>query len=138
MKIEAHRPQARLIQEILNYIGNDCAVIETGQQEWASATFTGMRHFIRIAIFGQDSTARLDRAARGIDEHIFTITGYILADIMITERHKTIESKVMPTCNGKNNRNERTIKANKANKANKKNTATAWIIDVEALLLEDS
>ena len=48
---------------------------------WASATFSGQRHALRLRLDGPAATAAADRLLGGLDEREFALDGHILADI---------------------------------------------------------
>lgn len=54
---------------------------------WASATFTGMRHVLRLRFSGAEAVQAGERMAAMLADHEFRIAGHIVADMAVAERH---------------------------------------------------
>ncbi len=75
-------PHARLIGALAARAGA-AELLEAHARPWASVTFTGARHLIRLAL----PEAAANRLAEGLEEHEFAIPGHFVADIAIASRH---------------------------------------------------
>jgi hypothetical protein len=53
---------------------------------WASVTFTGARHELRIRIEGEEAQAEADRFLSNLDCAEFPMRGHLLADIALVSR----------------------------------------------------
>ena len=53
---------------------------------WASATFTGMRHLLRLRFSGAAAVQAGEHLAAALADHEFRIAGHIVADIALAER----------------------------------------------------
>lgn len=67
--------------------------------DWRSLTFTGERHELTLRIPGEDRATIARRLLDGLDEHEFTLTGQIVADLAsnmtaTTDREPAIEVRV--------------------------------------------
>lgn len=86
-----HDPATALIRAVLTLAAGAARLEEHRGTAWASATFTGMRHVMRISLEGADGMATGTRLAVILPEHEFTIAGHLVADIAITEVHRRDE-----------------------------------------------
>lgn len=70
------------------FSGPDCtASIEwTASRPWASATFTGARHVVRLRLSGSNPDAAANQGLSGIEEREFALPGHILVDIALSSR----------------------------------------------------
>lgn len=68
---------------------------ETHAESWASATFTGARHSVTLAIPGPSARARANRLADGLDAIEFTLPGHLVADIAVTHRIDSAEDSIL-------------------------------------------
>ncbi len=59
-------------------------MIESGSAPWASVTFVGARHRIRLRLPDREA----DRLCNGLAEREFAIPGHIVADIALVTRHE--------------------------------------------------
>ncbi len=53
------------------------------RRDWASATFTGARHGLRITLAGPEADAAADRFIAGLDHHDFDLRGHFVASIAL-------------------------------------------------------
>ena len=84
-------PHARLIRALIARSG-DSATLDHGTSEpWASATFTGARHLLRLAL----PPAAADGFVLGLDEHEFAIPGHIVADVIVTARRESEAATIL-------------------------------------------
>ncbi|WP_017672525.1 hypothetical protein [Blastomonas sp. AAP53] len=92
-----HDPATALIRAVLTLAAGAAQLEEHRGTAWASATFTGMRHVMRISFensLGVETGAWL---AKTLPEHEFTIAGHLVADLAITEVHRRSEGTPMMT-----------------------------------------
>ena len=66
------------------------AVEELKSRGWASATFTGARHELRLRFEGEDAAAAAERLLDGLSEREFDLRGHLLADIRMVEREDCV------------------------------------------------
>jgi len=88
-------PAMPVIRAVLALAGHAGALDEHRGIRWASATFTGMRHQLRLRFVGAPAIAAGDRLAAVIGEHEFRIPGHIVADAAVIERHQRHEGEPM-------------------------------------------
>lgn len=84
-------PATALIRAILSLGGGAAQLEEHRGSAWASATFTGMRHIMRISLHGPEDIKTGDWLAAILPDHEFTIAGHLVADIAVTEGHRRSE-----------------------------------------------
>lgn len=60
-------------------------VEERVSRRWASITFSGERHRLRLRLRGPDAAAAADAFVDGLSEREFNLRGHILADIFLVE-----------------------------------------------------
>ncbi|NIJ09187.1 hypothetical protein FHS31_002819 [Sphingomonas vulcanisoli] len=58
-----------------------CCVLAADERPWASVTFTGAHHTLRLVIAADEATAFLE----GIEDAEFDLREHLLADIVVTE-----------------------------------------------------
>lgn len=58
-------------------------IVESESWPWASATFTGARHRIRLTL---PDTPESRHWLAGLPEHEFTIRGHLVADLVLVEQ----------------------------------------------------
>ena len=71
-------------------IGSGAAVSieEIVSRSWASATFSGARHELLLALEGDGAAAAADAFAHNLEAAEFTLRGHILADIALASREQ--------------------------------------------------
>jgi len=77
-------PHTRLIRALIARSENRATLRHGESEAWASVTFTGARHLLRLAMPAEMA----DAFAAELDAHEFAIPGHIVADIAVTARHK--------------------------------------------------
>ncbi|MEZ5707883.1 MAG: hypothetical protein R3E02_00670 [Blastomonas sp.] len=85
-------PATALIRTMIELSGGAARLEEHGGRSWASATFAGMRHSMRLSFAGA-GVSRGEWLASILPEHEFTLPGHILADIAIVEMHRREEGE---------------------------------------------
>jgi hypothetical protein len=76
-------PHARLIAALIARAGGAGEVLQACSRPWASATFIGARHLIRLKV----PHAAVDALREGLEEHEFAIPGHLVADVVVASRH---------------------------------------------------
>lgn len=75
---------ARLIRTVMGGLGPDATLLRADEREWASATFSGARHGIDLAIRLSASDAPPPRFLADLPELEFDLPGEIVADCSVT------------------------------------------------------
>jgi hypothetical protein len=86
-----HDPATALIRAVLSLAKGDAAFEEHRGTGWASATFTGMRHVMRLRFDGEQGIETAHWLTRILPEHEFAISGHLVADIAVTATHRRTE-----------------------------------------------
>lgn len=86
-----HDPATALIRAVLSLARGDAELEEHRGTSWASATFTGMRHVIRLRFEGEQAVETALWLARIVPEHEFAISGHLVADCAVTGTHRRDE-----------------------------------------------
>lgn len=77
------RPAAHELRKIVNFVNfASCAAGEIVSAPWASITFTGERHRLKLAFAGPDAAAAADAFLDGLGEREVPLRGHILIDIV--------------------------------------------------------
>lgn len=79
-------PHCRLITQLLTLAGPDSSVLATSSRPWASATFIGHRHSIRLRLSGPDQEAQAERLTAALPEAEFALGGHLVADAEVSAR----------------------------------------------------
>jgi hypothetical protein len=86
-----HDPASALIRAVLTLARGEAALDEHRGTSWASATFTGMRHVMRVTLAGSEGVATGEWLASILPDHEFCIRGHLVADIAISAVHRRAE-----------------------------------------------
>lgn len=82
----ARRTTADRLRAALVALGEDrCAVLAHREKPWASITFAGTRHTVRLAFEGVNAVEAGERFIAALPEHEFAISGQIVADASVIE-----------------------------------------------------
>ncbi|HEX7783237.1 MAG TPA: hypothetical protein VF509_10560 [Sphingobium sp.] len=85
------------MRALLGFAGPAAKIEQASAVPWASATFQGSRHDIRMAFAGEkardDASAFFDQ----ICDAEFAIAGHIVADLAIDERHMCFDPQTGQT-----------------------------------------
>lgn len=92
-----HDPASALIRAVLTLARGQAALEEHRGTAWASATFTGMRHVMRLRFEGDPAIATAGWLGRILPEHEFSISGHLVADIAVASTHRRHEGTPMLT-----------------------------------------
>ena len=86
-----HDPATALIRAVLTLARGAAELEEHRGTAWASATFTGMRHAMRVSLLGEDGVRIGEWLASILPDHEFRIAGHLVADIAVTAVHRRAE-----------------------------------------------
>lgn len=86
-----HDPATALIRAVLTLAQGEAALEEHRGTSWASATFTGMRHVMRVSLSGDKGIRIGEWLAEVLPEHEFRISGHLVADITVSAVHRRAE-----------------------------------------------
>lgn len=76
----------RAIRAALAQSGGTVDVDGIDSRPWASATFSGEHHFLRLRVGGRDAGAAADAFLDGLDEREFGLGAHVVADIALVSR----------------------------------------------------
>jgi hypothetical protein len=86
-----HDPATALIRAVLTLARGQAQLEEHRGTSWASATFAGMRHVMRVSL-SEETGMRTGAWLVGIlPDHEFHIAGHLVADITVSEIHRRAE-----------------------------------------------
>lgn len=74
----------RLRDAVLELAGPTAALISHSDKAWASITFAGSRHLLRLRFSGWRAIAAGERFLEALPEHDFKLRGALVADAAIT------------------------------------------------------
>ena len=86
-----HDPATALIRAVLTLAEGQAELEEHRDTSWASATFTGMRHVMRVSLTGEDGVRTGEWLASILPDHEFHIAGHLVADIAVSAVHRRAE-----------------------------------------------
>ena len=81
-------PGSLLASQMEALAGGQVSVTLKRERPWASITFTGMRHSFAVDWAGATNPNEKENLAKTLPDHEFTIPGYFVADILVTEQSK--------------------------------------------------
>jgi hypothetical protein len=73
----------RALGDHLVHFAGAIAIEAPVSRRWASVTFSGERHRLRVYLGGAGAAAAADAFLDGLDEREFALRGHILADIAL-------------------------------------------------------
>lgn len=77
---------------LIALLGGEAEMRAHRERPWASATFTGARHYWTFAVTGDQQQAWAHRVEATLPEHEFSIRGHLVADALVTQyRAETLE-----------------------------------------------
>lgn len=79
----ARRAWMALLSALLELAGGKAELLRHEERAWASATFSGTRHNVRLAFDGAEAVAAGEHFIEALGEHEFDIRGQIVADAVI-------------------------------------------------------
>jgi len=80
MTSAAKEVQQALCVHFVHFAGR-IAVEEIVSRRWASVTFAGERHVVRLLLEGSGAAAAVDAFLKGLDESEFDLPRHIVADV---------------------------------------------------------
>lgn len=83
--------QAMLVRDLLGRGGEGARLVHGRSRPWASVTFTGARHVLRLAMLAEQEEA----FAQGIKESQFALPRHFVADIVIAGRRRADRDVVL-------------------------------------------
>ena len=66
-------------------------------KQWHSATFSGERRSWQMALAGPECDERARRFATALVDHEFVLSGWLVADIAVTDQHPLADGSVVFT-----------------------------------------
>ncbi len=75
----------RLLGQVLQLAESHGELVRHHERNWASATFSGVRHTIVLSFTGNVAVAASERFIAALDEHEFDIPGHLVADASVSE-----------------------------------------------------
>lgn len=78
------RPWLSLLSALLKLGEGRAELLSHAERAWASVTFTGSRHTVRLAFAGAEAVAAGDRLIDALPEHEFAIPRQLVADAAVT------------------------------------------------------
>ncbi len=78
-------PRERLAEALINLSDGKGRIDSHSEKSWASITFAGARHRIRMVFEGDDAVEAGECFIVFLPEHEFTIRGQLVADAAITQ-----------------------------------------------------
>ncbi len=79
------RPWMHLLSAVLELGEGKAELLRHAERAWASATFAGTRHTIRLVFNGRDAVEAGERLIDALPEHEFTIPHQLVADAAVSE-----------------------------------------------------
>ncbi|MDE2412916.1 MAG: hypothetical protein KGM18_14180 [Sphingomonadales bacterium] len=58
-------------------------LLSNAERGWASVTFSGSRHMVRLAFIGEDAVEAGERLIDALPDHEFTIPRHLVADAVV-------------------------------------------------------
>ena len=77
------RPWLSLLSALLQLGEGRAELISHAERAWASVTFTGSRHIVRLAFAGEEAVQAGERLIDALPEHEFAIPRQLVADAAI-------------------------------------------------------
>lgn len=85
-------PRERLREALLALAEDQAEIILHDETSWASITFSGTRHTIRLAFEGAQAVGAGERFIAALPDHEFMIPGQLVADATIA----SVEHSLLP------------------------------------------
>jgi hypothetical protein len=96
MRASALNSHAALQQVLVAGLNAATVMIESDRETpWASATFSGTRHYFDITVSGNEAIAAAANLGTMISEDRVSIDGHVIADILLSS-HQLIHSSHIP------------------------------------------
>lgn len=80
-----HRTRAwmPLLSAVLELGEGRGELLSNAERGWASVTFSGSRHMVRLAFIGEDAVEAGERLIDALPDHEFTIPRHLVADAVV-------------------------------------------------------
>ncbi|MEM1132624.1 MAG: hypothetical protein AAGH53_06795 [Pseudomonadota bacterium] len=85
-RITGHDPATALIRELIEMTDGAAQLRFHEGHDWASATFTGMRHRLALTFSGSDGVSIGHLLADRLEEHEFSLKRHVVIDIHVAHR----------------------------------------------------
>ncbi len=79
------RPWLQLLSAVLELGEGKAELLRHAERAWASATFSGTRHTIRLVFNGREAVEAGERLIDALPEHEFAIPHQLVADAAVSE-----------------------------------------------------
>jgi hypothetical protein len=86
----ARRPWLALLSALLDLGQGKAELLHHSEQPWASATFAGTRHAVRLMFNGLDAIAAGEALVDALPDHEFNLPGQLVADAAVTNIDQTV------------------------------------------------
>ena len=80
---QARRIRRHLIEAIMALAGGKALLVHHVERGWASVTFAGTRHTMRLAFAGDEAVAAGERFIALLPEHEFAVPSRLVADATV-------------------------------------------------------
>ncbi|WP_128893057.1 hypothetical protein [Erythrobacter sp. HKB08] len=90
----------RLRCAILQLAGGRGEVMQHDERSWASVTFSGSRHALRLVFEGEEAVEAGEALVAALPDHEFTLPGHLVADATISAVEHTLvpEPRMLVEC----------------------------------------
>ena len=103
MLAKTRPPWKRLVREVMQIAGSHAELVHHAEKAWASITFCGARHTVRLCFTGHEAMDAADDFIAVLPDHEFTIPGWLAADativsveqVALPEPKVTVEAEVL-------------------------------------------
>lgn len=82
-----------LLSTLLNLGGGRAELVSHAERAWASATFSGARHTVRLAFSGAEALPAGEALIDALPDHEFTVPHQLVADAAVI----AVEQHLLPT-----------------------------------------
>lgn len=82
-------PWAALLQALLELAGGSAELVSHAERAWASVTFSGTRHNVRLRFTGIEAVAAGERFIDALPDHEFTLLRQLVADAAVVQAQHT-------------------------------------------------
>lgn len=86
----ARRPWRQLLEAVMALAAGNAQLLRHAEHGWASVTFSGTRHVLRLAFTGTDGVIAGERFIAALPEHEFTIPRQLVADATVIAAEHTM------------------------------------------------
>lgn len=90
----------RIYRAVATVLGPGCELVTAQERPWASATFSGARHRLRVQLALADMQSPAPAALDTLPDHEFVLPGQIVADCAVTleQRHRDAHGRCWLLC----------------------------------------